>query len=1015
MAFISRTIVIGVGGTGQGVIREIKKNLYRRFDEIPPLVKFLSIDTDDCSEEKEPLKYSINFTPKETFSYNIDDSKGEFLRLEKPDYELIFRNNVKSCENINKSLLKDVSQLIQGDGANGFRCVGRAYLLFSNNEVYDRLRSVVDEILLLAGAGKANVAGYATDINAEINVHVVLSLAGGTGSGGVIDIPQILRAANPGVSFRIFGHFFLADFFKLKPHTENRDKNTFIGLSELDYYATEGISKLSNFYNGAYYDVSHKLYDNMFLIDNTTARGTTINLTEMYARMGGYLSNAICAEARIIMSSFVNSQHALFTNQGKPLFYSSIAYCEFIFNREDFINYIINKTLKNELFARTEADLDITEIVESFINANGLNEGRNAAEGVLYDELIDSVYELNTQDADFSQFLYMSPVSPGQNAHKEILNMLTGFRNNLDGIIKKKINTFKDQKNNINNRLRELLDSYMYSGSVEQYMPKLASTFNTYFSEMKSVLEDEISKHESELEELASKTLPVLSKSINLKNIKGGLFGQGRQQRQADLIRRFKTLVEGLGSTDEPTLARLVMDIERKKEAVDVFLGLLSIIEEYYQEEMTEDDNIIQKGKTVKFTQKLKALNEELDKNLLLFKPRHGNNEKIFLEFYIKKFLDKNPSKEKVFLSHNISNLHQEIVDKTRKKTEEQTWASVINELADFVKNNLNPNDFLSRLYNRRQFSIDQIFLEVFGNYSLIANPTDPNVIQLQAINQLSSGVAFLWNHQRCTEQLLDSQLSESPAREPVKHVVISVYDTNNNIFGQGGYSLRGYNNVDVIAGGDPDKIVVLGQETAIPAFKLKNIEQYAKANKINQTNQFTDIRLEDIPFIIPERVDENAMTHWAFAWLFGIIKREDERVKVLVTTDFSTKPNTPPVLGNTCDYFKVKAQNPANFEICYRKYSMDYDLISDVKKQVEAKLKQDPDGTKSQIEEWINDDKISSKEIRGKNKNSMTQKEVRILNQEKKAIIDYFAELNRSDGQKKIRYDDANHKVVVY
>lgn len=1015
MAFISRTIIIGVGGTGQGVIREVKKNLYRRFDETPPLVKFLSIDTDDCTIIQEPLKYSYNFEPKETFSYNIDRNKGEFLGLEPPDFDLIARNNVKSCENINKQVLDNVKKLLTGNGANGFRAAGRAFLLFDDRTVYNRFQKLVNDILLLAGVGQANVAGYSTDINAEINVHVVLSLAGGTGSGGVIDIPQILRAANPAVNLKIFGHFFLSDFFKLKPHTENRDKNTFIALSELDYYSTDGIGKLSNYYNGAYYQVSNKLYDNMFLIDNTTERGTTINLSEMFARMGGYLSNAICAEANVIMSSFVNSMHALFANQGKPLFYSSLAYCEFIFNREDFINYIINKTLKNELFARRETDLDVTEIVEKFIDDNNLNEGRNAAEGVLYDELIDSIYELNTQDADFSQVLFMGPVSPGQNAHKEILNLLTSFRNNLDGIIKKKINSFKNHSNNIKNSLRKLFDSNMYSVSGEQYMPELASTFNTYFSEMKSVLEDEISKHESDLEELASKTLPALSKSINLKNIKGGLFGQGKQQRQADLIRRFKTLVEGLGSAGEPTLARLIMEIKRKREAVDIFADLINIIDEYYFEEVTEDENVIVKGKSVNFIQKLKTLKQELDKNLLYFKPQHGNNEKVFLEFYIKEFLDKNPEKESKVLSHNIINLHQEIVDKTRKKTDEQTWQSVINDLAVFVKNNLNPNDFLSRLYKREQFTIDQIFMEVFGNYSLIANPNDPNVIQLQAINQLSSGVAFLWKHHNCPEELRDSQLNVSPAMQPVKHVVISVYDTDNNIFSQGGYSLQGYDNVDIIAGGDPDKIVLLGQETAIPAFKLTNIEQYAQANRNNQTNQFTDIRLEDIPFIIPERVDENAMTHWAFAWLFGIIKREDERVKVLVTTDFSTKPNTPPVLGNTCDYFKVKAQNPANFEICYRKYSMDYDLISDVKKQVEAKLKQDPDGTKNQIEQWINDDRISSKEIRGKNKTSMTQNELRIINQEKKAIIDYFAELNRSDGQKKIRYDDANQKVVVY
>ncbi|MBQ3734423.1 MAG: hypothetical protein II859_10735 [Bacteroidales bacterium] len=37
---ISKTLIIGLGGTGQTVIREIKKRMLRTYGEIPDLVKF---------------------------------------------------------------------------------------------------------------------------------------------------------------------------------------------------------------------------------------------------------------------------------------------------------------------------------------------------------------------------------------------------------------------------------------------------------------------------------------------------------------------------------------------------------------------------------------------------------------------------------------------------------------------------------------------------------------------------------------------------------------------------------------------------------------------------------------------------------------------------------------------------------------------------------------------------------------------------------------------------------------
>ena len=68
---ISRTLIIGLGGTGQSVIRDIKKRLFRRYGEIPSLVKFLSIDTDNDAYQDTPFPYYYNGENRETKRYNL--------------------------------------------------------------------------------------------------------------------------------------------------------------------------------------------------------------------------------------------------------------------------------------------------------------------------------------------------------------------------------------------------------------------------------------------------------------------------------------------------------------------------------------------------------------------------------------------------------------------------------------------------------------------------------------------------------------------------------------------------------------------------------------------------------------------------------------------------------------------------------------------------------------------------------------------------------------------------------
>lgn len=75
---ISKTLIVGIGGTGQRVICDIKKRMLSTYGEIPPLVQFLAIDTDGYrNDDDPPYRYYHEGPPVENTYYRIQHN--EFL------------------------------------------------------------------------------------------------------------------------------------------------------------------------------------------------------------------------------------------------------------------------------------------------------------------------------------------------------------------------------------------------------------------------------------------------------------------------------------------------------------------------------------------------------------------------------------------------------------------------------------------------------------------------------------------------------------------------------------------------------------------------------------------------------------------------------------------------------------------------------------------------------------------------------------------------------------------------
>jgi hypothetical protein len=82
---LSRTVFIGLGGTGADAIVRAKSLMLDNFGEIPPMIKFLAIDTD--SKEK------IIFQNKKGEIIGLEGD--EFLKFTVPDVKAFVDANLK--------------------------------------------------------------------------------------------------------------------------------------------------------------------------------------------------------------------------------------------------------------------------------------------------------------------------------------------------------------------------------------------------------------------------------------------------------------------------------------------------------------------------------------------------------------------------------------------------------------------------------------------------------------------------------------------------------------------------------------------------------------------------------------------------------------------------------------------------------------------------------------------------------------------------------------------------------
>ena len=177
---IKKCLYVGLGGTGMTALLHTKKMFVETYGEVPPMIGFLGIDADSGAYRKSvPSKYGeISLAPNEQMKILVEDARSAY------------NNNQQHFSWVPKENVFALTSMV--DGCGQIRTNGRFALTCNFLNLTNKIREVASRI---SSARIVDNPKYEQNDNAKVEVHVVFSVAGGTGAGTFLNMAYIIKKA----------------------------------------------------------------------------------------------------------------------------------------------------------------------------------------------------------------------------------------------------------------------------------------------------------------------------------------------------------------------------------------------------------------------------------------------------------------------------------------------------------------------------------------------------------------------------------------------------------------------------------------------------------------------------------------------------------------------------------------------------------------------------------------------------------------------------------------------------
>ncbi|HEX8131266.1 MAG TPA: tubulin-like doman-containing protein [Pyrinomonadaceae bacterium] len=257
------TVVIGLGGTGFGAVLKLKKHFIDAYaGAVPPIIRFMTIDTTQNVEHSEKARDGspITLDPLvEQFVLQVANPAG-LLGGTNPHIDEWWPSNIP------------IGAIVAGAGQ--VRARGRLALFARSGQIVDLIRNAIREVQLIKNQKQMYKDQFLVSERGGVEVYVISSLAGGTGSGMFLDIGFIARHFVDSQS-NITGVLVMPSVFTGKAGVNMVKPNAYGALKELEQFSKLGLDYNFTIKYGAQNQVEAKQppFDLTYLIDSVNEDG----------------------------------------------------------------------------------------------------------------------------------------------------------------------------------------------------------------------------------------------------------------------------------------------------------------------------------------------------------------------------------------------------------------------------------------------------------------------------------------------------------------------------------------------------------------------------------------------------------------------------------------------------------------------------------------------------------------------------------------------------------------------
>ena len=543
------TIYLGLGGTGNLAVSHAKKLYEEEYGKgkIPSSVAFVTVDFQTDMDKDPGLSTDItdDFIRIETAA-----NPREFYRVRRENYgnyTWMFDGNTNNIDNrISK-------------GAKAVRTTGRLYTEMALDSIISRLAVSYTNVTYVDNA--AEVAN-------GVNIHMVMSIAGGTGAGSFITLANAIKQ-KWGNKVNLYGYGVTHNIFRAMDvrgnATPNVELNAISSIMDLDYLYTASESNPIQLEMGQKKIILREaIFDGFFVVDNTSENGYVLKNIKMLCETIGTCLYAYGGEAGDKVENVINNvgpkegKHHVGTKMG---WVQGIGACQIVYKGQLLARIYGLKAALELLRKIRQEGSDVQSKVLDWVQKMNLRE-----DGAEYNLLTDSIFSpkqlqslrepaldvLNTEAANkdvLKKYMASYVDFPSDDQMVQRTAMLVEE-------MTQKINSFLQTENGVGNSL--------------SFLHTLHKLCVKYRNEMEEEVADFIIKRDAKLDGFEQK-----------------VFGEYNDRKHSKLFPRSKErnqeLLDEIIGRPAKEVMKLSYEVKRRELARDIYMTLIGQIEQYTQ------------------------------------------------------------------------------------------------------------------------------------------------------------------------------------------------------------------------------------------------------------------------------------------------------------------------------------------------------------------------------------------------------------------------------------------------